>query len=700
MSTYLTGFGNGLESGSFGDVGLQAHENQGQWQFNSIGNGAGNRQSAFGSQAVQNTDVILGIVAGASEATLERNAFYVGLKTMASNRATEVEALKGTIEQKIQEIVGCKKEIDILKARCETLEGTIDRFARDYHSLRDAGDDTGPIAFMTDLGPMPTPWKRDDNPDVTIWMKREYTQEVLAANARKGETSGDPSDTAKTKGRVGRPSKKDQGETGHKHIYLQDRDGIPISVETLGKMSVKARSIWDFLLKKKMATPTFGKLPWDAWDLYARAMLTDCQFDFLLLCDDATWKLHEWSTQNYPGWAGNRGLRTKIPNQDAGKNEDALNDPTLIRMKSSDGTNDPNDNIQPADRVLEGDNNRIAETTLEPNDVGFPEAVDNPDEGPGPLTQPPQGPVVSEENPAPSTQLVRRILPILDGANIRPKPQGPIQSVIANPFAPTTSNLPLGSHAGVTRINPSPTDPASSAPVQTSKDPTTTTQTHATPSDVPRGASAAVPTETHPGPDVPSRLIGTTPPGGSSTTATTSGAIPPRPRIKLKLNPPVKSTATREDQDLAAPPMPSEPTQTPAPGPSDGQTPDPVHPDPPPVNPAIPNLRLERAMANAEKKRKAEGKTTTAASKKQKTANGLAEPTSTITIKNICMRQWNERQPGGQGLAADFDAYFKGLSDVDKEAHYLVSLRPAVQKGDAYCPSCREEGEGNFQEAQ
>lgn len=31
------------------------------------------------------------------------------------------------------------------------------------------------------------------------------------------------------------------------------------------------------------------------------------------------------------------------------------------------------------------------------------------------------------------------------------------------------------------------------------------------------------------------------------------------------------------------------------------------------------------------------------------------------------MRQWNERQPGGQGLAADFENYFKSLSSADKE---------------------------------
>ena len=31
------------------------------------------------------------------------------------------------------------------------------------------------------------------------------------------------------------------------------------------------------------------------------------------------------------------------------------------------------------------------------------------------------------------------------------------------------------------------------------------------------------------------------------------------------------------------------------------------------------------------------------------------------------MRHWNEQQPGGQGLAADFETYFKNLSGADKE---------------------------------
>ncbi|KAH9033665.1 hypothetical protein EDB84DRAFT_1488305, partial [Lactarius hengduanensis] len=39
------------------------------------------------------------------------------------------------------------------------------------------------------------------------------------------------------------------------------------------------------------------------------------------------------------------------------------------------------------------------------------------------------------------------------------------------------------------------------------------------------------------------------------------------------------------------------------------------------------------------------------------------------------MHQWNEQQPGGQGLAADFDVYFKGLSDMDKVVSSFTHAR-------------------------
>lgn len=297
---------------------------------------------------------------------------------------------------------------------------------------------------MTDLSPMPTPWKRGDNPEVTIWMKREYPRTM--SDAPKGESSGDSSDAARTKPKVGRPSKKDQLEANHTHVYLQGRDGVPVSAEMLGKLSLKARSVWDFLLSKKLAPTTFSKMSWNAWDLYARAMLTDPEFDFLLLCDDAQWKLREWSTQNYSGWAGNRGLRPKNTGQKAGKIRDVLDDPALIRVKSSNGMDDYNDCMEPAESGDDGSE----ETTPETDDAGTPEADVVSRENPSPSTQlvhsilavlsdtntrsKPREPVISEENPGPSTQLVCSILAIVIDANTRFKPQGPIKSAIVNPL--------------------------------------------------------------------------------------------------------------------------------------------------------------------------------------------------------------------------------------------------------------------------
>ena len=66
-------------------------------------------------------------------------------------------------------------------------------------------------------------------------------------------------------------------------MYLQGHDGVPVSAETIAKLSNKVRSVWDFLNTKDMAPTTFSKMSWAVWDLFARAMLTDPRFDFLLL---------------------------------------------------------------------------------------------------------------------------------------------------------------------------------------------------------------------------------------------------------------------------------------------------------------------------------------------------------------------------------------------------------------------------------
>jgi hypothetical protein len=37
------------------------------------------------------------------------------------------------------------------------------------------------------------------------------------------------------------------------------------------------------------------------------------------------------------------------------------------------------------------------------------------------------------------------------------------------------------------------------------------------------------------------------------------------------------------------------------------------------------------------------------------------------SLRNICMRHWNETQPGGQGSLINFEAHFKSLSGAEKE---------------------------------
>lgn len=61
-------------------------------------------------------------VAGAPEALLERNAFYAGLKRLAVEQATAIEALKSSIASKDQDIQSRDEEIRLLKERCDTQE--------------------------------------------------------------------------------------------------------------------------------------------------------------------------------------------------------------------------------------------------------------------------------------------------------------------------------------------------------------------------------------------------------------------------------------------------------------------------------------------------------------------------------------------------------------------------------------------------
>ena len=40
------------------------------------------------------------------------------------------------------------------------------------------------------------------------------------------------------------------------------------------------------------------------------------------------------------------------------------------------------------------------------------------------------------------------------------------------------------------------------------------------------------------------------------------------------------------------------------------------------------------------------------------------------------MRHWNEQQPGGQGLTADFEVHYKNLSDAERQVRFHMCILP------------------------
>ncbi|KAF8266304.1 hypothetical protein EI94DRAFT_1701843 [Lactarius quietus] len=148
----------------------------------------------------------------------------------------------------------------------------------------------------------------------------------------------------------------------------------------------------------------------------------------------------------------------------------------------------------------------------------------------------------------------------------------------------------------------------------------------------------------------------------------TSPSVPAstHPRLKLKLGPPSnKADITSIGGNTSANPPP------PNLGPTADPNPNAQEPNTKPTDAAPCNLQFEHAIAALGKKRKPEDKTgPSASSKKPKLSTAtLATPSDTNSIKNICMQRWNELQPGGQGLADDFDLYFKMLTEANKELH-------------------------------
>ncbi|KAF8263110.1 hypothetical protein EI94DRAFT_622617 [Lactarius quietus] len=137
------------------------------------------------------------------------------------------------------------------------------------------------------------------------------------------------------------------------------------------------------------------------------------------------------------------------------------------------------------------------------------------------------------------------------------------------------------------------------------------------------------------------------------------------PRIRLKLGlPPGTATTVSVGKTSGNPPPRAPP---PAPVPITDPSPIVQETSITPDSTASHNIRLEHSLALAEKKRKLAEDKLPSNKKPKCTPTALAIPPEGNTIRNICMRRWNEQQPRGQGLATDFDVYFKALTEAEKE---------------------------------
>ena len=167
----------------------------------------------------------------------------------------------------------------------------------------------------------------------------------------------------------------------------------------------------------------------------------------------------------------------------------------------------------------------------------------------------------------------------------------------------------------------------------------------------------------------------------------------PRPQLVIKLG--QRPTVTATSSPFVAENSSDDPP-TLAPAPTNNHTPNTQGPVAMPPDAVPRNLRLEHAQAALAKKRKpmSDDKVPSSSNKKQKISPGaFAIPPDGNSIKwvsfhgyfcctddshrGICMQHWNQGQPGGQGLATDFEVYYKNLSEAEKQVRphsYILSI--------------------------
>jgi hypothetical protein len=107
-----------------------------------------------------------------------------------------------------------------------------------------------------------------------------------------------------------------------------------------------------------MAPPTFMQMTKSAWDYYAQTVLNDRKLEFLLLCNNAKWKLRTWSVNAYSCWTGNHGLRKKKLKGKKEPIEDALNDSNLLCMDPEEDSKDSK-SLNVRSHSVDGVNNMV-----------------------------------------------------------------------------------------------------------------------------------------------------------------------------------------------------------------------------------------------------------------------------------------------------------------------------------------------------
>jgi hypothetical protein len=143
---------------------------------------------------------------------------------------------------------------------------------------------------------LPSPLHHNDFDGVRFWTKSSWNTHE---RAQKGATNGN---ARKVKKR-GRPEKEtldnncDSLEPNTTHVYLETKDGVPVSKALVTQQGQKMCSLWATLDKHGLVLTIWSEADSLALMFVDSAILNDHRFRYLRLCDD-NWKLKYWISKN------------------------------------------------------------------------------------------------------------------------------------------------------------------------------------------------------------------------------------------------------------------------------------------------------------------------------------------------------------------------------------------------------------------